>query len=160
MPPRGLERARMTPHRIAAGGIIIRDDTILLVRYEHAGGCSYLVGPGGALGADENVYQAVVRETLEETGLTVHPRRVLFIEDLVSTRFKMCKIWVLCDPASGDIQRTEGARAEGIVEAGWFTRDALADEVVYPSPVMAYDWRAFARADWQVQCLPSAAADF
>ena len=60
----------MKPHRIAAGGIVIRDDTILLVRYGTGPG-SYLVGPGGAVEETENIEQAVVRETMEETGITV-----------------------------------------------------------------------------------------
>ena len=42
------------PHRIAAGGLIFRDDAILLVRYPDGHGGTYLVGPGGALQEHEN----------------------------------------------------------------------------------------------------------
>lgn len=76
----------MNPRRMAAGGIILSDDATLLLRYG-TGPDSYLVGPGGAVGQAENVEQAVVRETIEETGGGVHPRRVFRIEDLKCSRY-------------------------------------------------------------------------
>ncbi len=150
----------MNPHRIAAGGIILKDDAILLVRYAAAGGGSYLVGPGGALDSEENAVQAIMREVMEETGVLVRPRRVLWIEDLQCSRFKMCKTWMLCDVVSGDVMPTEGARAEGIAEAGWFKRDQLGSEVVYPPPLMQHDWDEFRSDNWEAQCLPSRVANF
>ena len=150
----------MIPHRIAAGGIILKDDAILLVRYGTTDGGSYLVGPGGALDSGENAVQAIIRETMEETGIMVRPRRVLWIEDLQCSRFKMCKIWMLCDIVSGDVMPTDGARAEGITEAGWFKKGQLENEVVYPTPIMQHDWDEFRSDNREAQCLPSRIADF
>jgi len=148
------------PHRIAAGGIILRDDAILLVRYSTAGGGSFLVGPGGALDPAENAVQAIIRETMEETGIVVRPHRVLWIEDLQCSCVKMCKIWMLCEFVSGDVIPTVGARAEGITQAGWFKRDQLENEVVYPPPIVQQHWSEFRSDHWEAQCLPSRAADF
>lgn len=145
----------MNPHRIAAGGIILKGDAILLVRFETTGGNSYLAAPGGALESGENAAQAIIRETMEETGVVVRPRRVLWIEDLQSSRFKTCKIWMLCDVVSGDVVSTDGARIEGIVEAGWFRRSQLENEIVYPPIVMRHDWDEFRADYWETQCLPS-----
>ncbi len=150
----------MEAHRIAAGGIILNNDAILLVRYSTSNGTSFLAGPGGALESGENVEQAIVRETMEETGITVHPQKVLWIEDLQCSRFKMSKTWMLCEVVSGDVTPTDGARAEGITEARWFTKSELDNEVVFPSPVMQYDWSEFASDAWQTQCLPSRVASF
>ena len=149
----------MKPHRIAAGGIVIRDDTILLVRYGTGPG-SYLVGPGGAVEETENIEQAIVRETLEETGVTVRPRKVLWIEDLQCSRYKMSKTWMLCDAVGGEVRKTEGARAEGITEASWFSKAELAGAVVFPSPIMQTDWHELESDGWQTVCLPSRVADF
>jgi 8-oxo-dGTP diphosphatase len=69
-------------HRISAGAIIIQDDQILLVRYKHSDGKSFLVGPGGGVLSDEGINQAVVREVREETGLEVSPCKILVPEKL------------------------------------------------------------------------------
>lgn len=148
-----------TPHRIAAGGIILKDDAILLVRYGE-GAASFLVGPGGALEESENVEQAIVRETLEETGVTVRPRKLLWIEDLQCARFKMSKTWMLCDVVAVEPSRTDGAIDEGISEARWFKRSELDGEIVYPPPLMQIDWAELLSDSWQPICLPSRLANF
>ena len=150
----------MNPHRIAAGGIVLKDDAVLLVRYGATGSGSYLVAPGGALDSRENAVQAIIRETLEETGVLVRPGRLLWVEDLQCSRFKMCKIWMLCDFVSGEVMPTDGARVEGITEAGWFTKDRLRHEVVYPPPIMRHDWGEFGSDKWRAECLPSRVASF
>jgi len=148
------------PHRIAAGGLTFKDDMVLLVRYRDHHGGTFLVGPGGGLEDDESVVQAIVRETLEETGVLVRPQRVLLIEDLICSQYKMGKLWMLCDVVAGDVRRTAAAELEGIIHAGWFTRAQLAGEVVFPPPLMQYNWDQLRSERWQVVCLPSRKTDF
>lgn len=150
------------PHRIAAGGLIFKGDAVLLVRYrdDTTNEGTFLVGPGGGLEDDENVVQAIIRETKEETGVTVEPKRVVAIEDLQSTRVKMIKVWMVCEVVEGEVHKTGEAEEEGIIEAAWFTRDQLASEVVYPPPLMQHDWEQFWAETWQVECLPSRQAIF
>lgn len=149
------------PHRIAAGGLTFRNGSVLLVRYRDNVGGTYLVGPGGALEDDENILQAIIRETKEETGILVRPRHVVAIEDLMCSRFKMSKTWMVCEPAGdGTVRDTPEAEREGIIEAGWFTRDALAGEVVYPSTLMEHDWGLLQDDSWIPECLPSRLAGF
>jgi len=142
-------------HRIAAGGITFKDDAVLLVRYRDNRGGTYLAGAGGGLQDDETVVQAIVRETLEETSVSVKPERVVIIEDLISSRVKMCKIWMVCEYAGGRVRRTEEAEKEGIVEVGWFTRDQLVGEIVFPTPLIDDDWDQLRSGDGQVRCLSS-----
>ena len=148
------------PHRIAAGGLTFQDDSVLLVRYRDNNGGTFLGGPGGALEDNENVVQAIIRETKEETGITVQPQKVVVIEDLMCSRFKMSKVWMICEVVDGVIRRTEGAEEEGIIDAGWFTRTELDGEVVYPLPLLQYDWSRLRSDAWQVECLPSRRASF
>jgi len=147
-------------HRIAAGGLIFRDDAVLLVRYCDDNGGTYLVGPGGKLEEDENVPQAIVRETMEETNIRVQPKRVVIIEDLICIHFKMIKVWMICEVVEGTLSKTDGAKKEGIIEAAWFTKTQLADEIVFPPPLIQHDWDQLRSENWQVECLPSRKAKF
>lgn len=101
-----------------------------------------------------------MREAWEETGIRVRPHRVLWIEDLERDRFKMCKIWMLCDLVGGEVMPTDGARAEGIIEAGWFRKDQLGGETVYPPPLTQHYWSEFRSNAREARCLPSRIADF
>ncbi len=133
---------------------------VLLVRYRDRYGNTFLVGPGGGLEQEENILQAIVRETSEETGITVAPKRVVVIEDLLTSRYKMIKVWMVCNFVAGEIHHTEAAEKEGILEAVWFTKEQLASEVVYPTPLMEHKWEEFQADTWQVECLPSRKASF
>jgi 8-oxo-dGTP diphosphatase len=147
-------------HRISAGAITIQEGKILLVRYKGATGGSYLVGPGGGVLSEEGINQAVVREVLEETGLHVVPRRILFVEDFVSSRYRHIKIWHLCKVAGGAVENTQGAVEEGIVEVGWYSREQLNREVVYPAILLNFDWSLFFNSVWEAKYLEMSRADF
>jgi 8-oxo-dGTP diphosphatase len=143
------------PHRIAAGGLTFKDDAVLLVRYADGNGGSFLAAPGGGLEDGENIPQAVIRETLEETNISVLPRKVVLIEDLEYPTFKMCKTWMVCEYLDGTIAETKESRTEGILEAGWFTKAQLVVERVYPAQLLQSDWEEFKSDPWSVRCPPS-----
>lgn len=130
----------MKNHRIAAGGILIKDDKILLVKYKNNESSSYLVAPGGAVEENENIKIAIKREILEETGILVEPISVIMIEDLNCKKFKMCKIWMNCKFISGEIVNTLEAKKEGICEVGWYSLTDLKNEIVYPSIIKNKNW--------------------
>jgi len=157
---RHLEKNMERECRISAGAIIIREDQILLVRYDNDDGTSYLVGPGGAALTNEGASQAVVREVREETGLEVSPQKLLFVEDLLSRRYRIVKIWFLCNLVGGQLTRTQGALDEGITDVAWYGRGQLLNEVVYPPELLTYDWRAFVQNNWESKYLGPRQADF
>ena len=99
--------------------------------------------------------QAVIRETLEETGVTVRPLRVVALEDLVSSRWKMIKVWLTCEFVEGEVHKTGEAEKEGIISAGWFTRQQLSGKVVFPTLLMEQDWNILRTGNSPVECLPS-----
>jgi ADP-ribose pyrophosphatase YjhB (NUDIX family) len=146
-------------HRIAAGGVVFKDNKLLMVRYHDATLDSFLVCPGGGLEEDENIIQAIIREVKEETGIAVEPVKVLAIEDLLTGDYKMIKVWMLCDWLAGEILETEEAAKEGIIQAGWFSSEQLSGEVVYPPIITEHDWQLFRSDTWQVECLPSRKTD-
>ncbi|WP_299174921.1 NUDIX domain-containing protein [uncultured Brevundimonas sp.] len=59
-------------HRATAFGVVERDGLIACVRVERSNG-PYFDLPGGAVDGEETEVQALVREFIEETGLTVAP---------------------------------------------------------------------------------------
>jgi ADP-ribose pyrophosphatase YjhB (NUDIX family) len=157
---RYLEKNVEREYRISGGAIVIEENQILLVRYNNSDGTSYLVGPGGAVLTNEGTYQAVVREVREETGLEVSPQKVLFVEDLLSRRYRIVKIWFLCNLVGGQLAKTQGALDEGITDVAWYRRDQLLSEVVYPPELLSYDWKAFVQSNWESKYLELREADF
>jgi len=118
-------------HRIAAGGIIVRNGRVLLVRYSD-GESTYLVAPGGGIEDCESLANAAEREVAEETGVKCNALWPVMIENLRASRYQMLKVWYLCDYVDGVASRTTRALAEGIIEVGWYSDDELHDEIVYP----------------------------
>ena len=148
-------------HRIAVGAIVIQEEEILLVRYDDRHGSSFLVGPGGGVHSDgESITQALIREVKEETGLEVSPYKLLFVEDLLSSRYRMVKIWFLCNIIGGCVEKTQGAIDEGIVEVRWYRRDELMNEVVYPPVLLTENWESFFNDKREPKYLELRNADF
>ena len=121
-------------HRIAAGGIVIKDEKILLVRYRDGNG-TYLVAPGGAIEDGESLACAAEREVEEETGVKCKAKAPVMIENIRATRYQMVKVWYLCDYLGGVPVDTVGAEEEGIIEVGWYSDDELRDETVFPEVI-------------------------
>jgi ADP-ribose pyrophosphatase YjhB (NUDIX family) len=150
-------------HRISAGAIVIKDNKVLLVRYKNSDGSSHLVGPGGGVLSNEGISQVVVREVREETGLEIcpfSPYRILFVEDLILGRFRMVKVWSLCTLVGGELTHTQGAIDEKIIEAGWYRKDQLKNETVYPPVLLSYDWATFFKDGWETKYLELKDASF
>src|SRR3990172_6127140 len=104
--------------RISAGAIVIQRGRILLVRHGAAyHGRGFLVAPGGGVENDESIIQAAVREVKEETGLDVVPRKIVFVEDMISRLKRVIKVWFLCELVGGQLEKTQNAVEEGITES-------------------------------------------
>ncbi len=140
-------------HRISAGAIVIQQNAILLVRYMDNDGKSFLVGPGGSVLSEEGINKATTREVREETGLEVNPNKTLFVEDLLWRHYRMVKIWLLCNLVGGEFAKTQHAKVEGIVEMGWYRKDQLKNETVYPPVLLSYDWDNFFKDNWEAKYL-------
>jgi mutator protein MutT len=72
-------KQRIPKQRIRCVGAVVFDDTgrLLLVRRAHEPGRGRWSVPGGRVEAGETDHQAVLREVVEETGLTVEIIRLL-----------------------------------------------------------------------------------
>jgi len=109
---------------VGVGAIIIKNDSVVLVKRGHPPLAGEWSIPGGVLEVGETLREAAVRETLEETGLAVETADLLGVFDRVlrdadeRTIYHYVLIDFLCKLISG-----EPAPAGDAVEAQWFTRD-------------------------------------
>jgi 8-oxo-dGTP diphosphatase len=130
--------------RLSAGSIVIESGKLLLVHHNLAfHGRDFLVAPGGGLEGDESFPQAAIRETREETGLEVHPNKILFVEDMVSLRKRVVKLWFLCSIVGGQLLVPREATNEGIIEARWYRIEDIKNRTVYPATLIDTDWSTF-----------------
>lgn len=61
----------------SVAGVVIKDGRVLLARHTYGAGKGRLIIPGGYILQKEMPEEALVREYLEETGVTVRPTRLI-----------------------------------------------------------------------------------
>ncbi|PYX07025.1 MAG: NUDIX hydrolase [Acidobacteria bacterium] len=113
---------------VGVGAIIVDDGRVLLVKRGHAPLAGEWSVPGGVLELGETVREGVVREVLEETGLTVETLELLGVFDRVvrdldeRTLYHYVLIDFLCQRVSGEL-----CAAGDADEARWFRAEELAN---------------------------------
>ncbi len=109
--------------RVAAGVICEQDGRILMVREDQPGEGIVWNQPVGHLDAGEDVFQAAVRETHEETGLQGELTGLLgtyvWVRPDGDTLIRVCFTARPVGGALGPIDR------EVVLEAAWLTRDEI-----------------------------------
>jgi 8-oxo-dGTP pyrophosphatase MutT (NUDIX family) len=109
---------------VTVAAIVERDGRFLMVE-ERAARRIVLNQPAGHLERDETLLEAVVRETLEETGYTLLPQAVtgvyLWPHPAIDRTFLRI---AFCGPASGPDPQRRLDRC--IIRTCWMTRDELA----------------------------------
>ncbi|MGH3434320.1 MAG: NUDIX hydrolase, partial [Thermocrispum sp.] len=87
------------PQPVIAAAVIVHEGRLLLVRRRVKEGSLYWQFPAGAIEEGEQPTDAAVRETQEETGLTVKAAKVL--GERVHPNTGRTMIYVACDVVSG-----------------------------------------------------------
>lgn len=133
-------------HRIGAAGIVLRGDTLLLVRHQRPGLYDFWLPPGGGLEGEESLFETAQREVHEETGLIVRAERLLSLQEIVEPGLRICKSFVLCSEVGGELSldhRVSDER-ERLVGAQFLPEEALAGLDVRPEVFRETFWR-----DWR-----------
>ncbi|MEJ2449282.1 MAG: NUDIX hydrolase [Gammaproteobacteria bacterium] len=110
------------PLHITVAAVVVQEDRFLLVQ-ESVSGQSVINQPAGHLEQHENLVQAVVRETLEETAWQFEPTALVgiyrWLHPRGDTYLRFC--------FTGELVRHDPERRldHGIEEVVWFTREEL-----------------------------------
>lgn len=113
--------------RVAVGGVVIKDDRVLLVCRGKPPAFGEWAIPGGSVELGETLQQAVERELLEETGITVRAGEICHTFEAVKrdddgrVRFHYVIIDLTAEYLSG-----EPVPASDVTEAAWLTSGDLA----------------------------------
>lgn len=118
------ESGYQTP-KIDTRAAVFIDGKILLV-HENNGTWAL---PGGWCDVDQSIRSNTEKEVLEETGCTVHARRLIAVQDwrkhnVVNYAYGIIKVFVLCSYKSGEFQKNLET-----TEIGLFDRDSIPEEL-------------------------------
>jgi 8-oxo-dGTP diphosphatase len=117
-------RSARTP---IAAAVIVDDGKVLMVRRRVEEGELALQFPAGKVEPDESDDDAAVRETREETGLTV--RATSRLGSRVHPTTGRTMVYVACEVVDGTAYV---AAKDDVTEVAWCDRSALAAKVPYP----------------------------
>jgi 8-oxo-dGTP diphosphatase len=118
-----------------SAAIIVQGDRVLMVRRAVKEGELMWQFPAGAIEDGESPEQAAVRETLEETGLTVEARQVL--GDRVHPKTGRLMSYTACEVVSGEARVADDEELDAVA---WVPHGEIADYVPYGlfGPVQEY----------------------
>lgn len=118
-----------------SAAIIVRDDRVLMVRRRIGEGELSWQFPAGGIEAGETAEQAAVRETLEETGLTVEAVKLL--GERVHPKTGRLMSYTACTPVEGE---AHVADEDELAEVAWVEHAHIPEYVPYGlfEPVQEY----------------------
>ena len=94
----------------AVGAIALHDNKVLLVRHTYGPAVGKLLNPGGMLKKGEMPDDAIKREVLEETGVTVEPVGLIAVRCSVNNWYMA----FLCNPVAGEPKSDKNENSEAI----------------------------------------------
>src|ERR1043166_784936 len=113
---------------VAVSAAIYRDGRILVVRRARAPGRDLFSLPGGVVEAGETLAEAVAREVLEETGLTVEPVQLAGYREVIvrDTEGGVERPFVI-PPFACRWRAGEASPSDEVAEARWVKPGEIAD---------------------------------
>ena len=136
-------------HRIRAAAIVVKGDSILLVKHHGHGteeGYVWWVPPGGGVEGEESLAECARRETLEETGLSVELGNIAYIREFIEPEYHHCEIFFLAASYSGSVVTGENPdvgvldTAHAIEDVRFVHRDEMTGMNITPDELKTTFW--------------------
>jgi 8-oxo-dGTP pyrophosphatase MutT (NUDIX family) len=135
-------------HRVRAAVIIVKDDSLLLVKHvDPRSGATWWIPPGGGLEPEDgSILACAEREVFEETGLQVELGKLVYLREFaeVAAGVRHIEIYFLCGSYQGvitlDNVAGSGPDEDYIRDVVWVPRGDLAGLDVYPEHLVGGFW--------------------
>ncbi len=130
-----LETKKLPVHFIAAGGLIYKEDKVLLIKSERRG----WEFPGGVIEQGESIIDGLKREILEESGIAAEPVSLVGIYQNLSEKKGYGPLEGAVLPPSvtfAFICRYVSGRerlSDECIDIGWFSKNEAEKMVKFPS---------------------------
>lgn len=125
--------------KIAVGVMIFKDGKVLLIRRQGSHGAGEYAFPGGKLEYGESFEECIIREIMEETGITI--KNISFI-NIFNSKFYSPKHFIIlgfkADWESGEAKIMEPNKCDHI---GWYTIDDLPEPLFKHSKTILESYR-------------------
>lgn len=112
--------------RVRSSVILLRQDRLLLVRHQGLGAEGiFWAPPGGGVDFGEALSQAAIRETREETGLTVRIGQLLCISEYIQAPLHAVEFFFLANLEHGHLQKGQDPELPIIEQVKWMDLSEL-----------------------------------
>jgi ADP-ribose pyrophosphatase YjhB (NUDIX family) len=139
---------------ISAAALVLDEDRLLLVNHRELGAYDFWLPPGGSLEGSESILDCARRETFEETGLTVQPQRILYVQEFVEPGYHFVKFFILCKSFSGELTlANRDADESWLVDASFFSQQEMEGIQVLPPVFKGQFWADLAAGKQQTTYL-------
>jgi len=130
------------PVRLAARGIVMRDNRLLLVN-AYKGRSDLWCAPGGGAEPHQSLPENLAREVLEETGLVVTVGAPCLLNEFHDPRgtFHQVEVFFRCTLARGSLDPAWQDPEAIVTHRRWVTRNQMAGLTVRPKSLAAVAWQ-------------------
>jgi 8-oxo-dGTP diphosphatase len=132
--------------RIRAGGLIVKDNSILLVKHKHRGsGKLWWTPPGGGYESfDDSVIACVRRECKEEAGLNVDVGPLIYLREFTQKRRRIrhLELFFLITNWGGtpNLEHLPDEDRHHVLDVAWMTPEHMSTQVVLPAELKKNLW--------------------